>query len=273
MRFLENQRDDRGRTIRVIRSQWNEKSGSMVVWSMDDFLDLAGGRCRRTLKSVGTLKYFDEIGVFRDFLENQRHDRGRTIRVIRSQWIEKRASMVVWSIGRFFGPSRRTVPEDFEIRRDIEIFRRDWSFSRFSRKPARRPRSNHQSNTFAWNEKRGSMVVWSIGRFFGPSGGRCRRTLKSVGTLKYFDEIGVFRDFLENQRDDRGRTIRVIRSQWNEKRGSMVVWSIGRFFGPSRRTVPEDFEIRRDIEIFRRDWSFSPIFSKTSATTAVEPSE
>ena len=103
----------------------------------DDFLDLPGGRCRRTLK------YFDEIGVFRDFLENQRDDRGRTIRVIRSQWDEKRGSMVVWSIGRFFGPSRRTVPEDFEI------FRRDWSFSRFSRKPARRPRSNHQSNTFA----------------------------------------------------------------------------------------------------------------------------
>ena len=109
----------------------------------DDFLDLPGGRCRRTLK------YFDEIGVFRDFLENQRDDRGRTIRVIRSQWDEKRGSMVVWSIGRFFGPSRRTVPEDFEIRRDFEIFRRDWSFSRFSRKPARRPRSNHQSNTFA----------------------------------------------------------------------------------------------------------------------------
>ena len=115
----------------------------------DDFLDHPGGRCRRTLKSVGTLKYFDEIGVFRDFLENQRDDRGRTIRVIRSQWNEKRGSMVVWSIGRFFGPSRRTVPEDFEIRRDFEIFRRDWSFSRFSRKPARRPRSNHQSNTFA----------------------------------------------------------------------------------------------------------------------------
>ena len=115
----------------------------------DDFLDLPGGRCRRTLKSVGTLKYFDEIGVFRDFLENQRDDRGRTIRVIRSQWDEKRGSMVVWSIGRFFGPSRRTVPEDFEIRRDFEIFRRDWSFTRFSRKPARRPRSNHQSNTFA----------------------------------------------------------------------------------------------------------------------------
>ena len=75
--------------------------------------------------------------------------------------------------------------------------------------------------------------------------------MKFVGTLKYFDEIGVFRDFLENQRDDRGRTIRVIRSQWNEKRGSMVVWSIGRFFGPSRRTVPENFEI------LRRDWSFS----------------
>ena len=153
----------------------------------DVFLDLPGGRCRRTLK------YFDEIGVFRDFLENQRDDRGRTIRVIRSQWDEKRGSMVVWSIGRFFGPSRRTVPEDFEIRRDFEIFRRDW----------------------------------------------------------------IFRDFLENQRDDRGRTIRVIRSQWNEKRESMVVWSIGRFFGPSRRTVPEDFEIRRDFEIFRRDWSFS----------------
>ena len=133
-------------------------------------MDHPGGRCRRTLK------YFDEIGVFRDFLENQRDDRGRTIRVIRSQWDEKRGSMVVWSIGRFFGPSRRTVPEDFE----------------------------------------------------------------SVGTLKYFDEIGVFRDFLENQRDDRGRTIRVIRSQWDEKRGSMVVWSIGRFFGPSRRTVPEN---------------------------------
>ena len=109
----------------------------------DDFLDHPGGRCRRTLK------YFDEIGVFRDFLENQRDDRGRTIRVIRSQWDEKRGSMVVWSIGRFFGPSRRTVPEDFEIRRDFEIFRRDWSFTRFSRKPARRPRSNHQSNTFA----------------------------------------------------------------------------------------------------------------------------
>ena len=158
----------------------------------DDFLDHPGGRCRRTLKSVGTLKYFDEIGVFRDFLENQRDDRGRTIRVIRSQWIEKRASMVVWSIGRFFGPCLSTVPEDFEIRRDFEIFRRDWGF----------------------------------------------------------------RDFLENQRDDRGRTIRVIRSQWNEKRGSMVVWSIGRFFGPSRRTVPEDFEIRRDFEIFRRDYYY-----------------
>ena len=126
----------------------------------DDFLDHPGGRCRRTLK------YFDEIGVFRDFLENQRDNRGRTIRVIRSQWNEKRGSMVVWSIGRFFGPSRRTVPEDFEIRRDFEIFRRDWSFTRFSRKPARRPRSNHQSNTFAMDEKRGSMVVWSIGRFF-----------------------------------------------------------------------------------------------------------
>ena len=113
-------------------------------------MDHPGGRCRRTLKSVGTLIYFDEIGVFRDFLENQRDDRGRTIRVIRSQWNdEKRGSMVVWSIGRFFGPSRRTVPGDFEIRRDFEIFRRDWSFSRFSRKPARRPRSNHQSNTFA----------------------------------------------------------------------------------------------------------------------------
>ena len=115
----------------------------------DDFLDLPGGRCRRTLKFVGTLKYFDEIGVLLDFLENQRDDRGRTIRVIRSQWDEKRGSMVVWSIGRFFGPSRRTVPEDFEIRRDFEIFRRNWSFSRFSRKPARRPRSNDQSNTFA----------------------------------------------------------------------------------------------------------------------------
>ena len=45
----------------------------------DDFLDHPGGRCRRTLKSVGTLIYFDEIGVLRDFLENQRDDRGRTI--------------------------------------------------------------------------------------------------------------------------------------------------------------------------------------------------
>ena len=87
------------------------------------------------------MKYFDEIGVFRDFLENQRDDRGRTIRVIRSQWNEKRGSMVVWSIGRFFGPSRRTVPENFQF----------------------------------------------------------------VGKLKYFDEIAVLIDFLENQRDDRGR--------------------------------------------------------------------
>ena len=144
------------------------------------------------------------------------------------------------------------MPEDFEI------FRRDWSFSRFSRKPARRPRSNHQSNTFAMEREtwiNGCLVDRTI--FSDLLGPRCRRTLKSVGTLKYFDEIGVFRDFLENQRDDRGRTIRVIRSQWDEKRGSMVVWSIGRFFGPSRRTVPEDFEIRRDFEIFRRDWSFS----------------
>ena len=91
--------------------------------------------------------------------------------------------------------------------------------------------------------------------------------------MKYFDEIGVFRDFLENQRDDRGRTIRVIRSQWDEKRGSMVVWSIGRFFGPSRRTVPEDFEIRRDFENISTRLEFFAIFSKTSATTAVEPSE
>ena len=149
----------------------------------DDFLDHPGGRCRRTLK------YFDEIGVLRDFLENQRDDRGRTIRVIRSQWDEKRGSMVVWSIGRFFGPSRRTVPEDFEI------FRRDWSFTRFSRKPARRPRSNHQSNTFAMEREtwiNGCLVDRTI---FGPSGGRCRRTLKFVGTLKYFDEIGVFTRF------------------------------------------------------------------------------
>ena len=167
------------------------------------FSDHLGPRCRRTLKSVGTLKYFDEIGVFRDFLENQRDDRGRTIRVIRSQWDEKRGSMVVWSIGRFFGPSRRTVPEDFEIRRDFEIFRRDWSFSRFSRKPARRPRSNHQSNTFAMEREtwiNGCLVDRTI--FSDLLGPRCRRTLKSVGTLKYFDEIGVFRDFLENQRDD-----------------------------------------------------------------------
>ena len=164
------------------------------------------------------MKYFDEFGVLRDFLENQRDDRGGTIRVIRSQWNEKRGSMVVWSIGRFFGPSRRTVPEDFEIRRDFEIFRRDWSFSRFSRKPARRPRSNHQSNTLAMEREtwiNGCLVDWTI--FLDHPGGRCRRTLRSVGTLKYFDEIRVLRDFLENQPDDRGRTIRVIRSQWDRE--------------------------------------------------------
>ena len=127
----------------------------------DDFLDHPGGRCRRTLKSVGTLKYFDEIGVFRDFLENQRDDRGRTIRVIRSQW----------------------------------------------------------------NEKRGSMLFGRSDDFLDHPGVRCRRTLKSVGTLKYFDEIAVFRDFLENQRVDRGRTIRVIRSQWNE---NVDQWLFGR---------------------------------------------
>ena len=198
--FLENQRDDRGRTIRVIRSQWDEKRGSMVVWSIGRFF----GPSRRTVPEDfeirRTLKYFDEIGVFRDFLENQRDDRGRTIRVIRSQWDEKRGSMVVWSIGRFFGPSRRTVPEDFEI------FRRDWSFSRFSRKPARRPRSNHQSNTFAMGRE-----TWINGclvdrdDFLDLPGGRCRRTLKFVGKLKYFDEIAVLLDFLESKRDDRGR--------------------------------------------------------------------
>ena len=65
--------------------------------------------------------------------------------------------------------------------------------------------------------------------------------------LNIFYEIGVFRNDSVNQRDDRGRTIRVIRSQWDEKRGSMVVWSIGRFFRCSRTTVPEDFEIRRGL--------------------------
>ena len=74
----------------------------------DDFLDHPGGRCRRTFKSVGTLKYFDEIGVFRDFLENQRDDRGGTIRVIRSQWDEKRGSMVVLVDRTIFW----TIPED-----------------------------------------------------------------------------------------------------------------------------------------------------------------
>ena len=60
-----------------------------------------------------------------------------------------------------------------------------------------------------------------------------KTSLLLVGSNPLLAQLNSFKIHFNdsvNQRDDRGRTIRVIRSQWDEKRGSMVVWSIGRFF-------------------------------------------